>query len=253
MAEKLFKARASGEPILAFTQVRPELGLDDGYAIQTEFTSLLENSGESICGYKLGLTSVPMQELMGVHEPDFGPVFLSTIHHDFAELSAASFISARIEAEIAIILDSELRGPGCTPQMVRSAARGMCGSLEIVDSRIKDWNIAICDTVADLASGAAIVKGSSVVSCQQLEPREIEMVLSRNGDVVGTGTGAATMGDPLVAAAWLVNVLGDRGVALPAGSIVMTGALHAMVPMAPGDEFRAAFEGLGSVAVTVVD
>jgi len=252
MAEALFIARASGEPILAFTQSRPDLGIDDGYSIQTQFTSLLEEAGEVICGYKLGLTSVPMQELMGVHEPDFGPVFSSTIHHDFAKLSAAAFISARIEAEIAIILDSELRGPGCTAEMVRSAARGMCASLEVVDSRIKDWNIAICDTVADLASGAAIVMGSSVVSCQQLEPRDVEMVLSRNGDVVGTGIGAATLGDPLVAAAWLVNVLGDRGVALPAGSIVMTWALHAMVPMSPGDEFRAEFEGLGSVAVTVV-
>jgi 2-keto-4-pentenoate hydratase len=253
MARALLDARASGVPITAFTQTRPELGLDDGYAIQTELVSLLLESGETICGYKLGLTSKPMQEMLKVHQPDFGPVFTSVMHQDGAELSASGLIAPRIEAEIAVVLDKDLRGPDCTPAMVREATRGLSASMEIVDSRISDWKITICDTVADLASCAAIAMSSQVVPLEGIDPREIGMVMTKNGQVVGTGAGAAAMGDPLAAVAWLVNVLHERGVFLSAGSIVMTGALHAMVPFEPGDVFRAEFEHLGPITLTVVD
>lgn len=253
MARALFDARATGIPIPAFTEARPDLGLDDGYAIQTELVRLLLDSGEVICGYKLGLTSKPMQELLKVHQPDFGPVFSSTVHQDGAELSASAFIAPRIEAEIAVILDKDLHGPGCTAAMVRDATQGLVASMEIVDSRIRDWKITICDTVADLASNGAIAMSSQVVPIEGIDAREIGMVMTKNGQVVGTGAGAAAMGDPLAAVAWLVNVLGDRGVFLSAGSIVMTGALHAMVPFEPGDVFRADFEHLGPITLTIVD
>jgi 2-keto-4-pentenoate hydratase len=251
MAKALFDSRSTGVPITAFSELRPELGLDDGYAIQTALVTLLQESGEIICGYKLGLTSKPMQEMLKVHQPDFGPVFTSTILHDGAEVSASSFIAPRIEAEIAVILDEDLSGPGCTPAMVRKAARGLSASMEIVDSRIRDWKITICDTVADLASNGAIALSSAVVPLDDVDPRDLGMVMTRNGRVVGTGAGAAALGDPLAAVAWLANVLGERDVFLPAGSVVMTGALHAMVPLAPGDVFRADFERLGPISVCV--
>jgi len=252
MARALFDARVTGVPITAFTQSRPELGLDDGYAIQHVLVEFLLDAGEVISGYKLGLTSTSMQALLKVYQPDFGPVFASQIHHDGVDLSAASFISPHIEAEIAVILGADLSGPGCTPAMVRAATRGISASMEIVDSRIRDWKIAICDTVADLASGGAIALSSVVVPLGDLDPRDIDMVITCNGREVGTGTGSAAMGDPLVAVAWLVNVLAERGLSLSAGSIVMTGALHAMVPLQPGDVFRADFTELGSITVNVI-
>lgn len=253
MARALLESRATGVPISAFTETRPELGLDDGYAIQTELISLLVASGERICGYKLGLTSKPMQEMMGINQPDLGPVFASSVHPDGVTVSASSFIAPFIEAEIAVILGQDLRGPGCTPTQVRTAMQGMCASMEIVDSRIRDWKIAICDTVADLASNGAIAMSGNVVPLGDVDPRDISMVMTCNGEVVGTGVGAAALGDPLVAVAWLANFLDERGAYLPAGSVVMTGALHAMVPLTAGSIFRADFDHLGSIAINVVE
>lgn len=251
-ADQLFDARRSGVPVHAFTEARPELGLEDGYAIQRHLVERLLAQGELISGYKLGLTSLAMQELLKVDQPDFGPVFATGVFPDGTELAVDRFIAPRIEAEIAVILGEDLSGPGCTEVDARQATRGLVAALEIVDSRVRDWRIRIADTVADLASGGAVALGSRVVPLSGFEPRLIGMVFSRNGHTVATAAGAAALGDPMTAVAWLANTLGERGVPLPAGSVVMTGALHAMVPIAPGDIFRAEFDRLGSVEIRIV-
>lgn len=248
-ARALYDARRTHAPIAAFTDEHPEWGVPEGYAIQQHLVSLLEADGEVIRGYKLGLTSVPMQQLLGVDQPDFGPVFGSGVLRDGIALNAADFIAPRIEAEIGVVLAQDLSGPHCTPADALRASAGLVAALEVVDSRIKDWKIKICDTVADLASGGAIVLSSLVVPVDGLDPRLIGMVLSKNGSVIATGAGAAALGDPMAAVAWLANTL--DGVTLPAGAVIMTGALHAMVPIAPGDVFRAEFDRLGPVGVTI--
>jgi 2-keto-4-pentenoate hydratase len=248
-AQALYDARRTGVPIAAFTDTDPELGMEDGYAIQEHLVAALLADGESICGYKLGLTSLPMQQLLGVDQPDFGPVFASTVYRDGAELPVDRFIAPRMEAEIGIILDRDLTGPNCTPADARAAARGMVAALEIVDSRIRDWKIKLCDTVADLASNGAIALSSVVVPMDAVDARLVGMVFSKNGEVIATGAGAAALGDPLAAVAWLANTLAPMGVTLPAGSVIMTGALHAMVPVQPGDVFRAEFDRLGPITI----
>lgn len=248
-ADALYDARLTREPIAPFTDADPSLGMEDGYAIQQRLVSRLLDDGETIVGYKLGLTSLPMQQLLGVDSPDFGPVFASGVFRDGAELPVDRFIAPRMEGEIGVILGEDLSGPDCTPAKAMRAAAGLVAALEIVDSRIADWRIKLADTVADLASNGAIALSSLVVPIEGFDPRLLGMVFSKNGEVIATGAGAAALGDPLAAVAWLANTLAPMGVTLPAGSVIMTGALHAMVPVAPGDVFRAEFDRLGPITI----
>lgn len=248
-ATDLYTARRDRVPIAPFTEALPDLGMADGYAIQEHLVRMLLDDGETISGYKLGLTSTAMQQLLDVDSPDFGPVFASTVYRDGVEIPVNRFIAPRIEAEIGVILGDDLAGPNCTPADASLAARGLVAALEIVDSRIKDWRIKLADTVADLASCGAIALSSVVVPIAAFDPRLIGMVLTRNGQVIATGAGAAALGDPLAAVAWLANTLAPMGVVLTAGSVIMTGALHAMVPVNPGDVFRADFDRLGPITV----
>jgi 2-keto-4-pentenoate hydratase len=250
-ADALWRARESRVPIAPLTAEFPAWGVPEGYAVQRRLVERLVAEGDRVVGYKLGLTSAPMQELLGVGQPDFAPIFASGVFGDGARVSVAGFIAPRVEAEIAVVLADELRGPDCTPVRVAAATEGVVAAIEIVDSRIADWSIQIADTVADLASGGAIALGSRVVALEGLDPRLIGMVFSRNGELVATGAGAAALGDPLGAVAWLVNTLHGLGGFLPAGSIVMTGALHAMKPIAPGEVWSAEFDRLGSVSLSV--
>lgn len=248
-ARRLYDARRTGQPIAPFTDALPDLGMADGYAIQQYLVAQLVEDGERICGYKLGLTSAPMQKLLGVDSPDFGPVFASTVYRDGAVLPVDRFIAPRMEAEIGVVLGRDLTGPNCTPADALLATQGLVAALEIVDSRIADWRIKLADTVADLASNGAIALSSVVVPIDGFDPRLVGMVFSKNGQVVASGAGAAALGDPLAAVAWLANTLAPMGVTLPAGSVIMTGALHAMVPVEPGDVFRADFDRLGPITI----
>jgi 2-keto-4-pentenoate hydratase len=248
-ARDLYTARQTRVPIAPFTDAMPDLGMEDGYAIQQYLVGMLAIDGEVISGYKLGLTSAAMQTLLGVDSPDFGPVFASTVYRDGVEIPVDRFIAPRIEAEIGVILDRDLTGPFCTPADATRATRGLVAAMEIVDSRIIDWRIKLADTVADLASSGAIALSSRVVPLEGIDPRLVGMVFTKNGELVATGAGAAALGDPMAAVAWLANTLHPMGVVLPAGSVIMTGALHAMVPVTPGDVFRAEFDHLGPITI----
>lgn len=251
-AQALFDARATGKPIDPFTDTDPSLGMEEGYAIQLELLELLLAGGDAVIGHKVGLTSKPMQRMLGVDSPDYAPVLSSTLYQDGDSIPLDRFIAPKIEAEIVFVLGSSLRGPNVTVDQARAAISGAVAGLEIVDSRIKDWRIKLADTVADLASNGALALGEHVIPLAEIpDPRLVGMVLTRNGELVDTGAGAAALGDPVAVVAWLANVLGRNGVDLEPGHVVMTGALHAAVPMAPGDEFVAEFDRLGSVRVCV--
>lgn len=250
-AEDLYIARRDGVPIAPLTESIPDMGMLDGYAIQEHLVRRLVADGEIVAGYKLGLTSAAMQTLLGVDRPDFGPTFASSVFGDGMTFAADDFIAPRVEAEIAVVLGSDLTGPDCTGADVRSATRGLVAAVEIVDSRIRDWKIGLADTIADLASSGSIALSDRVVPIDGFDPRLIGMVFTRNGELVATGAGAAALGDPLAAVAWLANTLAPMGVTLKAGHVIMTGALHAMTPVAPGDVFRAEFDRLGPITVRV--
>ncbi len=252
-AAALYEARRTGSPIEPFTKADPGLGLADGYAVQQHLVRMLLEDGETIVGYKVGLTSRPMQEMVGVDSPDYGPVLASTVYASGAAVPLARFIQPRIEAEIVFVMGDRLAGPGVSVADASRATSGVAAAMEIIDSRIAGWRIRLADTVADLASNGAVVISSRIVPLAGLDTRLIGMMLTRNGELADTGAGAAALGDPLTVVAWLANTLGEHGIALEPGHLVMTGSMHAAVPMAAGDVFRAEFDRLGPVTVRVTD
>lgn len=250
-ARALYEARRTRRPIAPFTDAEPHLTMADGYAIQRELVPMLLADGDEIVGYKVGLTSRAMQQLIGVDSPDFGPMLASTRYPSGGTVPLDRFIAPKMEAEITFVLAERLQGPGVTVDRARSAVSGAMASMEIVDSRVADWKIKLADTVADLASNGAMVIADHIVALDDIDPRLVGMVLTRNGEVIDTGAGAAALGDPLEVVAWLANVLGEHHLALEPGDLVMTGALHAAVPLAASDHFTAEFDRLGTVDLHV--
>lgn len=250
-ARALYDARRNRVPIPPFTDDDPSLGMADGYAVQQELVKLLLADGDTIVGHKVGVTSKAMQQLIGIDTPDHGPVLSSTIYRDGDTIPLDRFIAPKVEAEIVFVLGERLVGPNVTVTRARDAIAGAVAGMEIVDSRIADWRIKLADTVADLASNGAMATSSNVVPLGGWDPRLVGMTLTRNGELIDSGAGAAALGDPVAVVAWLANTLGGAGVALEPGHLIMTGALHAAVPMTPGDVFRADFDRLGPVTIRV--
>lgn len=246
-ARLLLDAYATGKPVPPLTGTYPELTLDDAYAIQLLQIAELTGAGRTVKGHKVGLTSAAMQRLLGVSEPDFGHLLDDFFYLEHAPIPVDRFVQPRIEPEVAFVLRGPLRGPGVTAHEAIAAVDFVLPALEIVDSRIEDWKIALPDTIADNASSGALVLGSTPTRLADVDLRLCGAVLTRNGTVVGTGAGGAVLGSPLTSLVWLANTLGARGVGLDAGHVILPGAVCAMVPVAAGDSFTATFAGLGSV------
>ena len=244
---RLYEARRERVPIPPISETDPTITTADAYAIQQELVALLAKDGGTVVGYKLGLTSKPMQDLFGVDQPDYGPVLSTMVFDDGATLPTGSYIQPKAEAEIALTLERPLRGPGVGLEEAAAAIGGARAAIEVVDSRIRDWKITLVDTIADLASSAAIVLGSELVPVRGWAPRLVGMVVEHNGEPRATAAGAAALGDPVAAVAWLANTLAPFGVTLEPGQFVMTGALHAAFGVSGGDVVRAEFDRLGAV------
>lgn len=204
-------------------------------------------SGRTILGHKVGLTSAAMQRLLGVSEPDFGHLLDDFFYLEHAPIPLERFVQPRIEPEVAFVLKRPLSGPGVTVHEAIAAVDFVLPALEIVDSRIEDWRIGLFDTIADNASSGAVVLGSTPTPLSEVDLRLAGGVMTRNGEVVGTGAGGAVLGSPITSLVWLANTLGARGVTLEAGHVVLPGSICAMSPVAAGDTFTATFAGLGSV------
>lgn len=250
-ARALYDARRTRTPIPPLTDADPSLGMADGYAVQQELVKLIVADGDRVVGHKVGATSAAMQRLIGIDSPDHGPVLASTIYRDGDTVELEHFIQPKIEAEIVFVLGERLAGPGVTVPAARAAIAGAVAGMEIVDSRITDWRIKLADTVADLASNGAMATSSQLTPLDGWDPRLVGMTLTRNGELIDSGAGAAALGDPVAVVAWLANTLGASGVALEPGHLIMTGALHSAVPMSAGDVFRADFDRLGPVTIRV--
>jgi 2-keto-4-pentenoate hydratase len=249
LAEALLAAAASRVPVEPLSEVHPAMTVVDAYAIQMIVTERRRAAGESLVGWKLGLTSAAMQQQLGVDQPDYAPLLSGHVVEPGATIPVAELIAPRAEAEIAFVLREPLRGPGVTPDDVAAATGAVTASLEIIDSRIVGWRIKLADTIADMASAARIVVSDARRPLDGLDLRTERVVLARNGEPVAEGVGAAVLGDPLAAVAWAANTLGPLGVTLEAGHVVMPGAMHASVPVAAGDVISATFERLGPVDV----
>ena len=247
VADRLWQAEIDRAPISPITGDHPELGLADAYAIQTYNIERRVGAGRVIRGRKVGLTSRPMQELLGVSEPDFGVLLDDMFVEDGDEVPLETMLQPRVEAEMAFVIGRELAGPGVTTSNALTAIAGVLPAIEIVDSRIADWKIKLVDTVADNASSGKLVIGGKLTKVTGIDLRLAGMVMTRNGAVIDTGAGAAALGNPARCVAWLASKLAAFGASLHAGDIVLPGAVHRMVPVQPGDVFRAEFAHLGAV------
>jgi len=246
-ARLLLDAYATGKPIAPLTSTYESMTLEDAYAVQLLQIDELTGSGRTIKGHKVGLTSAAMQRLIGVDEPDYGHLLDDFFYLEHAPIPLSRFIQPRIEPEVAFVLRRPLRGPGVTVHEAIAAIDFVLPALEIVDSRIADWKIGLFDTIADNASSGAVVLGSRPTALHKVDLRLAGAVMTRNGFVVGTGAGGAVLGSPLTSLVWLANTVGERGVTLEAGHVILPGSVCAMVPVAAGDTFTATFAGLGTV------
>lgn len=251
VAQRLLAAYADG-PIDPLTTTYEGLTLDDAYAIQQAQIAAWEAAGRTIKGHKVGLTSVAMQKLLGVSDPDYGHLMDDFFYLEHMPIPMGRFLQPRVEPEIAFVLRKPLRGPGVTVTDAIDAVDYVLPSLEIVDSRIADWKITIVDTIADNASSGAVVLGSTPTRLEDVDLRLVGCTFRRNGQVVGTGAGGAVLGSPINSLIWLANTVGALGITLEAGHVVLPGSLTPVCPVEAGDTFSANFAGLGSVTARFV-
>lgn len=247
--DELYEALVARRSVAPLTSREPTITIADAYRIQRRMVQRRTDLGERVIGKKIGVTSVAVMNMLGVDQPDFGYMLDGMIHGDGAAIEAAGLIAPKAEGEIAFVLKKDLMGPGVSAAEVLAATEGVMACFEIVDSRITDWKIKIADTVADNASCGVFVLGDRMVDPRALDLRTCGMVLEKNGEVVVTGAGAATMGSPVNAIVWLANTLGRLGIGLKAGEVILSGALGAMVPIKAGDNLRVAIGGIGGCAV----
>ncbi len=250
LAGELHSALAGQRTVEPLTSRHPGISIADAYAIQQLLTARRIGAGERIVGRKIGVTSQAVMTMLGVDQPDFGTLFDTMQHRDGGTIAAATLIQPKIEAEIAFRLGRDLKGPGVMASDVLAATDCVMACFEVVDSRIRDWKIRIQDTVADNASCGVFVLDETGVDPRHVDLLACPMRMEKNGVVVASGNGAATMGSPLEAVAWLANALGRLGVTLRAGEIVLSGALGAMVPVVAGDRLNMNIVGIGACSIS---
>jgi 2-keto-4-pentenoate hydratase len=246
-AAALGAAWQSGIPSNPVRNLLPEGDIEAAYAVQDMMTKSAVAAGRRLIGRKIGLTSLAVQMQLGVEQPDFGMLFADMLVGEGLPIPKSRLMQPKIEAEIALILDRDIKMEHPTLADVVRATAYALPALEIVGSRIANWDIKIVDTVADNASSGLFVLGGPARKLDGLDLHGATMEMLNGGDVVSKGTGAACLGHPLNAAAWLAAEMVRRGRPLLAGDVVLTGALGPMVPVKPGDTFRATIAGVGTV------
>lgn len=246
-ADSLRDAEEWRVPIPPLVGTYPDLTIEDAYEIQTLNIGRRLAQGSRILGRKVGLTSLAMQQMMHVNEPDFGVLLDNMFVEDGDPVAVSSLIQPRVEAEIALVLNADVVGPGVTSVSALQSIDSAFASIEIIDSRIADWKIGLVDTISDNASsGRAVISGKRTTVIG-LDLRLVGVVLSVNGELVETGAGAAVLGNPARCVAWLANKLAYFGERLRAGDVILAGALHKAVAVKAGDSVLAEFSRLGSV------
>jgi len=251
IAEELYKSQLNSVPIEPLSEREPELTTKDAYKIQNYITKKHVKSGRRIVGRKIGLTSLDMQKLFNVHEPDYGVIFDDIVYSHGSILERSSMIQPKIEAEIAFLLKEDLPGPYVTELQVLKACQGIFPCLEIIDSRIRDWKIKIQDTIADNASCWGIINGPLLTYPLGIDYRVLGLAVYKNNKLVDTATGAAVLGNPLTSVSWLANKLTEYGEMLKAGDVILSGSLIAAFPIEQGDYVQAIFDRIGEVSVTI--
>jgi 2-keto-4-pentenoate hydratase len=247
LAQALRDAQARRVPIAPLRDAIGATNVDSAYAIQENNTCAALEAGRRLIGRKIGLTAKAVQLQLGVDQPDYGMLFADMLVESGVPIAPERVIQPRVEAEVALVLERDLPAADTGVADVIRATAFCLPALEIVDSRIQAWDIKLADTIADNASSGLFVLGDSPVGLSGLDLRLAGMVMERGTETVSLGVGAACLGNPLNAAAWLARTMARVGRPLKAGDILMTGALGPMVAASAGDVFNAQIGGLGSV------
>jgi len=248
-ADQLMQAEQSRVGSSPITKENPYLSIEEAYRIQLYNIEQKIKLGQQITGKKIGLTSLAMQQSLGVDEPDYGHLLDNMIVENQDTISFNQVMQPRVEAEIAYVLKEDLSGPNVSTLDVLKATDYIVPALEIVDSRVKDWKITLSDTVADNASSGLYVLGNERFKVDAFNIKENGMALYRNGKLLNTGVGAAAMGDPAYCVAWLANELSEFGITLKAGEVILSGALSEAISAEKDDYFEARFANMGSIGV----
>ena len=254
--DELYDALVGNYTVANLRDRVPGITIADAYAMQSRLVQRRLDAGEHIVGKKIGVTSAPVMEMLGVYEPDFGQLLSAMVYRNGDTIRLDSMIQPRAEGEIAFVLKRDLVGPGITAVDVLRATDYVVPCFEIVDSRIDNWDIKIVDTVADNASCGVYVLGN-----QQIDPFEVDLALVgmtidvlRPGDIeaelFATGAGAAVQGSPVNSLVWLANTLGTLGIPFRAGEVILTGSLSVMAWLREPQTITCSFGDLGSCSVT---
>ncbi|WP_396277213.1 2-keto-4-pentenoate hydratase [Glutamicibacter creatinolyticus] len=249
LADELIKASAELSVVPPLRDRVLNMDLDDAYRIQDLQLQHHQANGRALAGRKVGLTSLAMQQQLGVDSPDFGYFFTDMVHHEDASIPADSFISPKVEPEFGFVLKKTLTGPGVTREQAAAAIGEVYAAIEIIDSRIQDWDIKLVDTVADNASCGAIAVGTTPLDVRIEDLAEVSCSLVIDGEPVATGKGSAVMGDPIAPLAWLANVLGEQGVSLEAGQLILPGSFTSAMPVVADSTATADFGELGRLSI----
>jgi 2-oxopent-4-enoate/cis-2-oxohex-4-enoate hydratase len=250
LADELYNALVGRYTIAPLRSRGLDLTIDDAYQISLGILRRRERNGERVVVKKIGVTSKAVQDMLGVHQPDFGFLTNTMLVPDGGTIDLSRLmIQPRAEAEIALILAKPLKGPGVTPADVLAATAAVAPCFEIVDSRISNWDIGIVDTVADNASCGMFVIGDSRVDARALDLASTEVRVTKNGKPLSQGVGAAVQGSPLASVAWLANTLGRHGVSLEQGDVILSGSLVPLETARAGDVCALTTEQLGGASV----
>lgn len=255
LGKELFDALQSRQSLPPLTSRYPDITIEQAYQVSLNFLNQRQAIGQTVIGKKIGVTSKAVQNMLNVHQPDFGFLTDSMQVENTSVVSMAEhkLVQPRAEGEIAFVLKSDLNGPGVTAGDILNATEYVVPCFEIVDSRIRDWKIAIQDTVADNASCGVFALGNTPVDPRELDLASVELTMKKNGEPAGSGLGSAVQGHPCEAVAWLANTLGKLGIPFRKGEVILSGALAPLVPVTAGDQIEMAISGLGTANLTFTD
>jgi 2-oxo-3-hexenedioate decarboxylase len=250
LAHTLFNAARDAAPVVKITDAHPEITWDDAYAIQDRLRALHSAAGRQLVGLKMGLTSRAKMEQMGVEDPICGFLMDDAVVGDGETIDTTNLIHPKVEAEVAFVTKAALKGPGCHVGDVLRATDFVVPALEVIDSRYENFRFDLPSVIADNTSAAHFITGGRPVSPREHDMKTVGVVVSRNGEVVETGAGAAVLGDPALSVATLANMLGRRGQEIPAGTLILTGGITRAILVEPGDTITARYQHLGELSVS---
>jgi 2-keto-4-pentenoate hydratase len=247
-ADRIQTAFVTGQPALPVRTLIGAEDIDSAYAVQQELNARRVAAGGVVIGRKIGLTAPSVQQQLGVDQPDFGVLFADMDASGETLVPYRKLLQPKVEAEVAFVLAEDIDRDVSSEDQIRRSIRYAVAALEIVDSRIANWDLSIADTVADNASSGLFVLGENRLEIDEFEPRDVVMRMSADGVPVSAGSGAACLGDPILALMWLARTAAAYGQPLRAGQIVLSGALGPMAAVRPGVHVEAEIEPLGSVS-----